>query len=153
MAWLVSLCSRSGSRSHLIIQALLHFSPHYIFFSLKFPHTHSPSHLAHTPRYLICGLGRQTVALRFGSQSFRCHRGGRGCRASTTQASMRAGSQFPACLAHPSETWDVLTLGWETFPTWKDSYATFHIHLPSVLQWQWKCCCSVRSRLYDFFTV
>lgn len=31
-------------------------------------------HLAHTPRYLICGLGSQIVALRFGSQSFLCHR-------------------------------------------------------------------------------
>lgn len=110
IAWLVSLCSRSGSRQRLIIQALLHFSPHQIFFSLKFPHTHSHTYISHThlvilfvalaARLLPCG----SVARVFSVTE------SRGCRPFTTQASMRAGSQFPACLAHPSETWDVLTL-------------------------------------------
>lgn len=75
-------------------------------------------HLAHTPRYLICGLGSQIGCLVVQQPVFSVTES-LGCRSFTTHASMRAGSQFPACFAHPSETWDGLTLGWGTFPTWK----------------------------------
>lgn len=103
--------------------------------SLTLTPLHPPSplahiHLAHTPRYLICGLGSQIVALRFGSRSFLCHREPWVQNPPPHKASMRAGSRLPACLAHPSETWDGLTLGWETSPTWKESYATSHTYLP-----------------------
>ena len=59
--------------------------------------------------------------------------GSRGGRTSTTRATMRAGSQLPACFAHPSETWDGLTLGRETFPTWKEGYATSHTYSACLL--------------------
>lgn len=109
------------------------FPPIRFSFSPQIP-SHSPpmpahTHLAHTPRYLICGLGSQIVALWFGSRRVHSlhHTGFH-----------KAGSLFPACFAHLSETWDGLTLGSGTSSIWKGSYATSRTCIAFLWEWHWK---------------